>query len=275
MGMRWILLLSLALACTDRGADRMAVARTPAVPQPSGIATATEPALATVAAPSAATADSAPSMPDVPVPPQDSLRFDSAGRPILPWIVRSMCEGEDCGTHFEAEACSATALHAEPDETSPVVARIAEGERVQVMRSDLHVNRAGIVVIKRDHVLDEDMSAEDDVFPRKDTLHFARGDTMYVLHYLALGRWVFAYHGRTYDTNEFWGTATPDMGANEADSSIAIARSRPEREDWLLVATRANAIGWWSGTHWELQSTFTMQHWGDDCAQIRKRMLRS
>ena len=267
--MRWILLLPLALACTDHGADHTSVPNTSGVQQPSTIA------IATVAATHAVGIDSAPAIPDVPVPPQDSLRFDSTGTPILPWIVRDACEGEDCGSQFEAEACSATALHAEPEETSPIVASIAEGERVQVVRSDLHVNRAGIVVMKHDHVLDEDTGAEDDVIPRKDTLHFTRGDTMFVLHYLALGRWVVAYHGRTYDTNEFWGTTTHDMGANAGDSSVAIARSRPERGVWLLVATRANVIGWWSREHWELQSTFAMQHWGDDCAQIRKRERRS
>ena len=267
--MRWILLLPLALACVDHGADHASVPKTPDAPQPSPIA------IATVAAPQTPSTDSAFAVPEVPVPPQDSLRFDSAGHPILPWIVRNTCEGEDCGTQFEAEGCSATALHAEPEETSPVVASIAEGERVQVVRSDLHVNRAGIVVMKRDHVLDKDTGAEDDVVPRKDTLRFTRGDTMFVLHYLALGRWVVAHHGRTYDTDEFWGTTTHDMGANEGDSSVAIARSRPEREVWLLVATRPGVIGWWRGEHWELQSTFAMQHWGDDCAQIRKRMLRS
>lgn len=273
--MRRILLLSLVLACTDRSADHTSIAKTPAVPQSAALPIANERAVATAATLHAVAADSAFAAPEVPEPPQDSLRFDAAGRPILPWIVRSMCEGEDCGTRFEAEACAPTALHAEPDDTSPAVARIAEGERVQVVRSDLHVNRAGIVVMKRDHVLDEDTGEEDGVFPRQDTLRFTRGDTMYVLHYLALGRWIFAYHGRTYDSNEFWGTTTQDMGANDGDSTVAIARSRPDREDWLLVATRAGVIGWWSRKHWELQSTFAMQHWGDDCAQVRKRMLRS
>ena len=272
--MRWIPFLWLVVACADHGADRPSVASAPALPRSSPTGNATDAVIATVTGVPDVATDSAPPVPVVPEPPQDSLRFDSAGHPILPWVVRSMCEGEDCGTHFEAEACSGTTLHAEPDDTSPVVARIAEGERVQVVRSDLHVNRAGIVVMKRDHVLDEDTGEEDGVFPRQDTLRFTRGDTMYVLHYLALGRWIFAYHGRTYDSNEFWGTTTQDMGANDGDSTVAIARSRPEREDWLLVATRAGVIGWWSRRHWELQSTFAMQHWGDDCAQVRKRMLR-
>jgi hypothetical protein len=273
--MRWLLLLSVVTACTDRGADHTSDAKTPAIPQSSAGPIANEPAIATVATPRAVAADTAFPAPEVPVAPQDSLRFDATGHPISPWIVRNTCEGEDCGTQFDAEACAATELHAEPEETSPVVARIAEGERVEVVRNDLHVNRAGIVVMKRDHVLDEDTSDENDVYPRKDTLRFTRGDTIFVLHYLALGRWVFAYRGRTYDTNEFWGTSTHDMGANEGDSSVAIARSRPEREDWLLVATRAGVIGWWSGKQWELQSTFAMQHWNDDCAQVRKRALRS
>lgn len=243
---------------------------------PSAIAIANARAIATVVAPRTVGVDSAPTIPVVPEPPQDSLRFDAASHPILPWIVRNACEGEDCTTQFEGVACSATTLHAEPVETSPVVAAVNEGEMVQVVRRDLHVSRAGIVVTNRDLVLDHDYSDEDDIVPRTDTLRFARGDTVYTLHYLALGRWVWAYRGRVYDSNEFWGAATEhDMGANSRDSSVAIARSQPRREDWWLVATRAGIIGWWSNRtpHWELQGTFQMQHWGDDCAQIRKRVL--
>ncbi|HET7186791.1 MAG TPA: hypothetical protein VFI52_01490 [Gemmatimonadaceae bacterium] len=274
--MRWILLLPIVLACVDHGSDRTPLPATPGVPEPSAIAIANERAIATVATPRAVEADSAFPAPVVPEPPQDSLRFDAAGHPLLPWIVRSACQGEDCTTQFEGLACSATVLHAEPVEASPVVATVAEGEMVQVVRRDLHVNRAGIIVVKRDHVLDHDYSDEDDLVPRTDTLHFARGDTVYALHYLALGRWVWAYHARIYDSNEFWGAATHDMGANSSDSSVAIARSQPQREDWWLVATRAGVVGWWSNTaHWELHGTFQMQHWGDDCAQIRKRVLES
>lgn len=266
--MRWILLLPLVLACTDHGADHTSVSATPAVPQSSPSA------IATVVASQAASLDSAPAIPDVPVPPQDSLRFDAAGHPILPYVVRDACEGEDCTSHFEGVACGATTLHAESAETSPVVATVAEGEKVQVVRSDLHVGRAGIVVIKRDHVLDHDYSDENELVARTDTLHFVRGDTVYVLHYLALGRWVWAYRGRMYDSNEFWGVATHDMGGNSTDSSVAIARSQPQREDWWLVATRTGVLGWWNDTaHWELHGTFDMQHWDDDCAQVRKRVL--
>ncbi len=271
--MRWILLLSLAVACTDHGADHTSVASTPAVPRPLPAGSANEREIATVTVPHVAAIDSAPAAPDVPLPPQDSLRFDAAGHPILPWIVRKACEGEDCETQFVAEACAATALHATPVETSPVVATIAQGEVVQVVRRDLHVQREGIIVIRRDHLLDQDLSDEDEVVPRTDTLRFARGDTVYALHYVELGRWVWAYHGRVYDSAEFWGVATHDMGSNSRDTSVAVARTQPQREDWWLVATRARVIGWWSGTHWELESTFAMQHWEVDCAQMRKRML--
>ena len=40
--------------------------------------------------------------------------------------------------------------------------------------------------------------------PRRDTLHFFAGDTVYILTYLELGSWGWGYRGRAGSGDEFW-----------------------------------------------------------------------
>jgi len=204
------------------------------------------------------------------------VRFDAAGHPIVPIVLSGYCEGEDCGTSFDAVACLPTGLRPFPSDTSPITLPIAAGDSVHVARRDLRVLSPGVVVVTQDFVLDQE-AGEDAVgttmYPRADTVRLARGDTLYLISYLALGRWSWALRTRLHDSEEFWAAAPdPGLGGAGEDSSHAVARSRPTTEDWWLVQARGGASGWWHGDgHQELQSVSDMQHWSDDCDQVRKR----
>jgi hypothetical protein len=204
------------------------------------------------------------------------VRFDAAEHPLLPVVLRNYCEGEDCGTHFDAIACLPTALRATPHDTSVIEVPIAAGDSLRVARRDLRVTAPGVVVMRRDFVLEDeegDVSEGIAKYPRTDTVHLARGDTVYLIHYHELGRWSWALHARLHDSDEFW-AAAPGGGLGGAgdDSTYAAARSTPTSEDWWLVNTQSGKTGWWHGDgHVELQSIVGMQHWADDCDQVRAR----
>lgn len=147
---------------------------------------------------------------------------------------------------------------------------------MQVVRRDLRIPAVGVVIAKKNLVIDSyqaEVAVGDTTLPRTDTIRLVRGDTVYVLNYLALGQWRWAHHGQLHTSDEFW-AAAPDqgLGAPSLDSTLAVARTSPESDDWWLVQPRQGAPGWWHGdSHPELQSIFGMQHRGDDCDQVRRR----
>jgi hypothetical protein len=194
-------------------------------------------------------------------PDGEPIEFDDEDFPVLPHVNHGDCEGESCSPAFVAYACRPTTLRATTVRGAPVVARIPRGELVQVRR-DLHLQSAGIVVVKQDFALDWD-EVDDDVGARADTVHLAEGDTVFVLRYLELGRWTWAYHGRLHDSGEFWTSPTRN-GARRGESEYAVRRSLPRRELWWKVTRLDGTSGWWLQavdgarseveTHDELQS---------------------
>jgi hypothetical protein len=96
--------------------------------------------------------------------------------------------------------------------------------------------------------LDWDEYTDGGTFPRKDTLHLAAGDTVYLLHYLALGSWAWWHRGKDDGGAEFWvGPEDGELGGviSGSDSSVAVALSHPRTADWWRVETRSGASGWW------------------------------
>jgi hypothetical protein len=261
--MRWIFLMSIVstAACTATGSE----GAKPVVP--AAVPARLDSSTASLASASSAVESSASDT--------AAVRFDVTGHPVLPAVLRDYCEGADCGTHFAVIACLPTGLREAPSDTSAITIPLAEGDSAKVIRRDLRVLSPGIVVVKSEFVLDQEAveAAEGDVMaPRSDTVRLARGDTVYLINYLALGRWSWAYHGRLHASDEFW-AAAPEGGLGGAgrDSTHAIARSTPVTEDWWLAQT-PRASGWWHGDgHQELQSISGMEHWSDDCNQVRKR----
>ena len=205
------------------------------------------------------------------------MEFDSEDFPILPHVNYGDCEGENCSANFVAYSCRATVLRATASGSAPVVARVAQGELLRVRR-DLHLQSAGIVVVKQDFVLDLD-EAGDQVVSRTNTVHLAEGDTVFVLRYLELGRWTWAYHGRLHDSDEFWTTANRS-GARLGQSEYAVRRSHPTREYWWSVTRLDGTTGWWlqavSGdrseqeSHAELQPVAVVRN-PDSCPAVKAR----
>jgi hypothetical protein len=218
------------------------------------------------------------SLPLPPAPESEPVRFDAAGRPIMPIVQHGACEGESCEGGFVAYACLATDVQRGPAQDEPIIARIPEGQFVQVRR-DLIVRSPGVVVVKKDFQLDWD-EAENERVPRADTVQFARGDTLYVLNYLELGRWTWAFRGRLYDSGEFWTDIDPATARTRNESAYATMHSEPAREDWWKVTQRDGSTGWWlhnrnrDELQTALQSVSGMQKWGDDCAQVKARAAK-
>lgn len=172
-------------------------------------------------------------------PPQDMLRFDAEGRPRLPFIERDACEGEECTTRFRVVACRPTVLRAALSEAAPVAAAVAAHDTMRVWRFDHITRTAGIVVIARDTVLEE-QTGWDSPVASVDTLRLSRGDTLFLFPDRGgTSRWT--YHSKAVHTLRFW-----------TDQDV---RAKPEYEEWWYVQTRRGATGWWRGDsgHHEIQ----------------------
>ena len=190
--------------------------------------------------------------------------------PAFPIVIDSACEGEDCEAAFAALACGGASLHAAPFAGAAIVARIRRGESLDVRRTDLHILRPGIVVLKRDYVLASDADGETAArIPRSDTLRFTAGDTVYLLRYLEVGAWEWWYHGRRSTGMEFWaGPADAELGGvtQSGDSTIAVGRSHPKVQPWWLVHRHRGEVGWWGADSTRaIRSIAAMQHWDEWC----------
>jgi hypothetical protein len=201
------------------------------------------------------------------------IRADSSGHLVFPIVLVNACEGEDCETQFTALACDDAVLRSASSVRAPRVARITRGDTVEVRRTDLHIIRPGIVVLKRAYVLDSEASDDPDQsrIPRTDTLRFAAGDTLYLLRYLELGSWLW-WHGRPSSGSEFWaGPAGEGYGGatHRSDSSLAIARSQPEVDVWWLIERQGATSAWWlRDSRGSIRSLPAMQHWGEHCPRV-------
>jgi hypothetical protein len=194
----------------------------------------------------------------------------TAARPSMPRVIERFCEGESCEVGgYAALACTVVGLRAAASDTAPVVARVERGDTVHVRARDLHVLEPGLIVMRRDFTLDWEMDVESGRYPRTDTLRFAAGDTVYLLHYTELGDWVWWYRGREERGSEFWaGPQDEDLGAatHSRDSSTAVGLTHPVRADWWHVRPRSGKPGWWrADTLHSLMSIAMMQKWNDEC----------
>ncbi|HSQ30419.1 MAG TPA: hypothetical protein VLN49_11250 [Gemmatimonadaceae bacterium] len=194
---------------------------------------------------------------------------------VFPMVFDSTCEGEDCeATNFLAAACDSAVLRATRSDSSPVVARVGIDDTVLVLSRSLHVLEPGIVLLRREYTLATDDDGEGPPSPRKDTLHFASGDTLYLIRYLELGSWVWWYGGRLQSGYEFWGGDNDESvayGGISDDSTNAVRRSVPKIAHWWHVRPRTGREGWWhADPRPALVSLNQMLHWNDNCPSERK-----
>jgi len=89
-----------------------------------------------------------------------AVRFDAAGHPVMPIVLRDYCEGEDCVTHFDAIACLPTGLREAPSAGARISIPLAPGDSAKVVRRDLRVLSPGVVIVRNDFVLDQDEGDE-------------------------------------------------------------------------------------------------------------------
>lgn len=257
------LVLMLTVGCTTR--KQPAATHRDAAPPPPPPRAATAPRHA-----DGATAAPAVTVSSTPTAEDPAIRAGSAGRDTntMPLVFRDACVGEDCETSFPALACEGVELRAAAADGAPVVGRVARGDTVRVATRELHVLQPGMVVVRRDFALTWEDGGEDQV-PSRDTLHFAAGDTLYLLRYYALGNWAWWRRGRTESGAEFWaGPSDGELGGTtrSSDSSVAVALSQPRTQDWWRVEPRAGQGGWWlADSARELRSIPGMQHWGESC----------
>jgi hypothetical protein len=189
----------------------------------------------------------APAQANVQTAADSSVKFDADFHPVLPLTFANACQGEDCITRFPGTVCAATKLLAAAVDSAPVITTLVAGDSVEVLRRDLRVPSVGVVVLRKDFVLDYDIDMETDAkMARPDTVRFARGDTVYVLRYVALGAWLWAYRGVVHSSSQFWAAAPgQSLGVVSARSSVAAASSNPVVEDWWYAKPRAGTAGWW------------------------------
>ena len=211
-------------------------------------------------------------IPPVPAPPVPAPLVPAvpvAAPPVpAPLVLDGACEGEDCMTRFAALACADTDLRATASDSAPVVARVSAGDTVEVTRSDLHVLRKGLVVVRDTVTLSgEDLYLGDDSLGVSlgDSLRFVPGDTLHLLRYLGLGAWHWLRHGRLEGGMEFW--AGPVGGRaggamHKKDSTRAVALSHPVVGAWWLVTLPGGTTGWWRADGGnELRSILDMERW--------------
>jgi hypothetical protein len=198
--------------------------------------------------------------PPPPIIPADTVPLaDSNGGPRMPLVLPHACEGEDCEETFRAVACRAVQLHVAPSDSSAVVAELLRGDSVEITRRDLHVLRAGRVIVRRPITIDSytvEGPEGDEKRPSDDTVHFAAGDTVYLLAYTGMGSWYWWHKGKAEGTDLSFAVAEDDwLGITEkidADSR-AIGLSKPQTADWWLVKPRVGGAGWWrSDGSWSL-----------------------
>ncbi|HET9004310.1 MAG TPA: hypothetical protein VFN39_09970 [Gemmatimonadaceae bacterium] len=242
------LVLAFATACATREKPAPSTADTT---RPSAGNTLTVAHPGTVIAPQQAVRKLVVNPPPPIMPADTVVRADSSGGPRMPVVLPHWCEGEDCEETFRAIACREVQLRVAPSDSSAVVAELLRGDTVEITRRDLHVLRAGRIIVRRLITIDSytvDGPHGDEQRPRDDTVHFAPGDTVYLLAYTGMGSWYWWHAGKAEGTELSFAVADDGwLGITrkiDADSR-AIGLSKPQTADWWLVRPRVGGTGWW------------------------------
>lgn len=175
---------------------------------------------------------------DPPLPPPPKIE----GYPI---IYKNSCVGEICGAERVVLACADVPLHESASKDSPRSLMLKKGDTA-VAGQDLHVIAPGIVVLKRDFVLDHVISEEGNRVPLADTLRFVAGDTVFLELYGQLGIWNARFRDRKLFIEEFWGAPKKwdRLGGAGTDSTSAVLRSEHYMDTWWPMQLADGRTGW-------------------------------
>lgn len=160
-----------------------------------------------------------------------------------PVVTEDACEGEVCQSSYPAVACREVALLTAPRSGAARATILERGDTIDV-RTDLHLKKPGIVVLKREVEIPDEWNTGLREAPPP--LRFAAGDTLLLLNYIGEGFWKGSHNGRVTEVLEFWGgPGQAEIGPNDdAQAAVAIG-TRPEIDTWLRVSRGGEVIGWW------------------------------
>jgi hypothetical protein len=198
--------------------------------------------LAAQATPSTARTPSAPivhpsAAPPAPRPPRPSRDWGAVNNtpPPRPYIVRNACEGEGCTTTGLWAACSTLAVQSQPRRDAPQIAAIRPGERFTALRTDVHVEVAGMIGFR-----DTVSNPGNDEGEALDSIRFIPADTLYVLNYQGEGYLQLWYRGRVVNGYQFWNDSRGFVGA---PPSVVVLREQ-HATSWVRVRDSAGVEGW-------------------------------
>ena len=171
----------------------------------------------------------------------------SQWRPRMPMIRVGSCPGEDCTYGNLVVACEHLSLVASDSlGAKQTGTTIHKGDTVTLVTGNLHLIEPGIVLIKRDYEITKYPNPEGGPQrPRRDTLRFVAGDTLYVLDYVELGEWNWWYRGKAGDGEEFWTGVGERAFSPEDEHAPAIAITKPRGEWWYKLQKDGESEGGW------------------------------
>jgi hypothetical protein len=180
-----------------------------------------------------------PQGPPVPAPRQPRPSRDwgpiNNTPPPKPYIARNACEGEGCTTSGLWAACGTIVVREDPRPDAPQVAVIQAGERFTALRTDVHVDVAGMIGF-RDTVSNPGNDEGDTV----DSVRFIPADTLYILNYRGEGYLVWWYRGRAARGYQFWDDSQGSVGG---PASVVVLREA-QSTSWVHVRNSAGKEGW-------------------------------
>jgi hypothetical protein len=160
----------------------------------------------------------------------------------IPAVMEGACEGEGCEAEYEAMACRPVKLVASPTNAA-AVAVLREGDTVDV-RMDLHLDKPGVVVLKRDIEVPDEWNTEPGIAPPP--LRFKAGDTLLLLNYIGEGFWKGLHGGRIMEVEEFWGgPGQAERGDKDSAQAAVATGTAPVIRTWLRISRGDQVVGWW------------------------------
>ena len=176
---------------------------------------------------------------DSAAPESPVVRVDLA----KPVVTEDACQGESCVSSYQAVACRVVQLLTAPRSGAASAAILKSGDTIDV-RTDLHLKKPGIVVLKRAIEIPDEWNTGLREAPPP--LRFAAGDTLLLLNYIGEGFWKASHKGRVTEVLEFWGGPGQAETGPDDDAQAAVAiGTAPEIDTWLRVSRSGEVIGWW------------------------------
>lgn len=146
-----------------------------------------------------------------------------------PYVARGACPFECCTYGDGWVASEAVRAYAAERDTSRTAFTLAAGERFTGVTGNVHLDRVGVVVLRRA----VDAGAEPGGAPRV----FAVGDTVHVLDYLGEDFFRIRHRGRVLEAQRFWG----EVGDTGWDGELLVA---PVARWWARVRASGGREGW-------------------------------